>query len=283
MTDTNNYTSNLGQGRDPAPRLEPHSVSEAHPRSERPDEPHAHEHVERVTASANIGCSSRVVLDADSSQNPETSEITEGDPDNITAELSIPYILDAPCSFLLDPSGLFNSRFIKNPHYLQPFTRVGHPVFATGAVKKNYTEWDEYFYADCYLTPDESAHEPSWTVHPIALHPCAFQSGEKFILLQIQERVSDTSATWEQSLAEALSAPIGQWLRIRANREQQRVEFELMSPQMAKTPEYPEFLAEVLSLAVSVQIPNLEHQIRSLIRESHRDPSRIAPTANGQC
>ncbi len=188
-------------------------------------------------------------------------------PDSITVEQSTPYILDAPCSFLLDPSGLFNSRFIKNPHYLQPFTRVGRPAFATGAVLKNYTEWGDYFYADCYLVPDESAYEPSWTVHPIALHPCAFQTGEKFILLQIQERISDTSATWEQSMAQALSVPIGQWLRIRADREKQRVEFELMCSQMTKTPEYPEFLAEVLTLAVSIQIPDLERQIRSLITE----------------
>jgi hypothetical protein len=206
---------------------------------------------------------------------PEPSQPVKGTIMSInsnTDDQSIPYILDAPCSFLLDPSGLFNSRFIRNPHYLQPFTRVGRPVFATGAVLKNYTEWGDYFYADCYLVPDESAHDPSWIVHPIALHPCAFQTGEKFILLQIQERVSDTSATWEQSLAEALSAPIGQWLKIRANREQQRVEFELMSPQMAKTPEYPEFLTEVLSLAVSVQIPDLERQIRSLIREMPQGP-----------
>ena len=193
----------------------------------------------------------------------------QGKPDRSTNNSKVKQptspILDAPCSFILDPTGLFNERFIKNPHYQQPFTRLADPVFATGAVLKNYDEYGGYFYCDCYLLPGEPAHDPSWHVHPLALHPCAFQTGETFILLQILERASGTSATWEQSLAEALSVPIGQWLQIGADHEQVRVEYELLEPQLPEIPEYPEFLADVLQLAVSVEIPELEHQIRSLM------------------
>ena len=118
--------------------------------------------------------------------------------------------------------------------------------------------------------PRESALETALPIHTLAFHPIALDSGETAIMLQLLERDSDVSATWERSMAEALSAPIGEWRRVWTDQERQRVFYELLEPKTPDIPAYPDFLADVLSAAVCAQIPCLEDHVRSLIRENNR-------------
>ncbi len=185
-------------------------------------------------------------------------------------------IHDAPISMLIHPNGEFESLYVKSPQHFEAFTRVGNSIPATGAVEKIPTECGSYACAQCYLVPDEGQSEFTFPVHPVLLHPCVFECGIPFILLQILEQPSEGAGTWERSLAEALNTPIGQWLRVFANYQQERVEYELLEAPHTVIPEYPDFLGNVLATAVSAQILCLERRVKVLINEKNqRDPNSL--------
>ena len=157
---------------------------------------------------------------------------------------------DAPNSFLWHPSGRFESPHIKTPSHSDVFATLASPVFATGAVSKKYTDGGLLIRTDCYLVPRQSPFVSPLPIHTLAFQPIAYESGETSTMLQVLERDSDASATWERSMTEALSAPIGQWRRIWVDQNQHRVSYELFASKMTDSAAYPEFLADVLSAAV---------------------------------
>ncbi len=191
------------------------------------------------------------------------------------------HALDAPSNFLLDPSGHFQSLYVKSPQHFEAFTRVGSPVPATCAVSKNYTDEGQFVLADCSLVPCESVIESALPIYTVALHPCVFKTGECFILLQLVRIWTAEPEPLEWSFADALSVPIGQWLKVRANPDRKRVEYELLEPQMTDTPAYPNFLADVLATAIAAQIPDLEAHIRDLISEMPHGPVPHCTDAEG--
>jgi len=135
------------------------------------------------------------------------------------------------------------------------------------AVEPILDESDKYDDADCNTILEEHGFETDDPILPVALHPCVLHTGETFILPQVLERRAALSTILDCSLDQALRLPHGQWLKIWADGNGERVEHELLEPQMTSTPDYPEFLWDALEILVAANIRDTKHPLRQLIRE----------------
>ncbi len=143
----------------------------------------------------------------------------------------------------------------------EAFTRVCEQETYAVVIHRKLDAQGYYRGEDYHPIPAALQSQVGALLRFVTFHACLSQSGLYFILAQKKDSPGAPPNSWNQSLAQALKEPPGQWLKIWSDSLAQRYQYELVQPQVEGTPEYPDF-AEHLENALSPNIiTGLDHPI----------------------
>jgi hypothetical protein len=150
---------------------------------------------------------------------------------------------------------------IGRPPRDEPFTRVDEGIALQCIIYRNRDQWGNYTGEEYYpVTADLHSTIPV-PMRTVAFHPCISKPGQCYICPQKVDPPGSRSNPWNASLAEALSVPSGQWLKIWSDRDAERYQHELLPPQMEGTLEYPDFAKDLEKALVPNIIDTLNHPV----------------------
>lgn len=150
---------------------------------------------------------------------------------------------------------------IRGPNRDDAFALIDHPVKLACVIERSEDASGQYAGESYYPVAKSLQDKLIKHTRLVAFHPCLSQTGEHFILPQKLQLANSQQNSWNISLAEALSTPQGQWLRLWSDRGLQRYEFELVDIESDDKLEYPEFQNDLdRSLSENI-IDSLKHPV----------------------
>jgi hypothetical protein len=179
------------------------------------------------------------------------------------------------CTPAINPhrATLSGERRIRRFELDEPFTTVGTPVILCVAIKREASSGGFYSGEQYHPIPVHLQADLRRISRQVAFHACVGRTGP-FILPQKLDPPGAPPNSWNQSLANALAHPPGQWRKVWVDRDLERYRCDLISSPVEGDPEYPDFKEDLERALKPNIVDRVDHPVVQQILDARNRRNR---------